>query len=343
MEKKYQVFISSTYEDLKGERKAVEETIIRARDIPVGMEAFPAADEEQFEFIKTVIDACDYYVLIIAGRYGSLAADGKSYTEKECDYAMDAGIPILVLLREGRDKLPANEVETEEASKKKLEKFIERVTSNRMRKTWSTTDGLKLAVREALDHSKATKPRPGWVRGDQIVSSDALQELERVRAKLKKFEEGSAIPQMRDQLGIAMEDLGAGVKLTGTYKQRFDSSRRPYQYRTETWSVQTTYVDVFSRLSPDMAESINQETLNYFVARAFCDSYSPTNSGRSEFKTDREAVNRLRVQFEALGLIKVYTSKTVSGKTGTFWKLTASGKRLMFESNVVKNPDIGAG
>ncbi|QLQ19617.1 MAG: DUF4062 domain-containing protein [Exiguobacterium profundum] len=66
MNKKFQVFISSTYEDLIEERKSVEETIIRSGDIPVGMEAFPAADDEQFEFIKTIIDACDYYVLIIA-------------------------------------------------------------------------------------------------------------------------------------------------------------------------------------------------------------------------------------------------------------------------------------
>ena len=91
-DKKYQVFISSTYEDLKSERKAVEETIIRAGDIPVGMEAFPAVDSEQFEFIKTVIRSCDYYVLIIAGRYGSLADDGLSYTEKEFRYAVECGI-----------------------------------------------------------------------------------------------------------------------------------------------------------------------------------------------------------------------------------------------------------
>ncbi|WP_458789993.1 DUF4062 domain-containing protein [Yoonia sp. MH D7] len=95
MSKKYQVFISSTYTDLIDERKAVEETIIRAGDIPVGMEAFPAADDEQFEFIKTVIDNCDYYVLITAGRYGSLAEDGLSYTEKEFRYAVEKEIPVL--------------------------------------------------------------------------------------------------------------------------------------------------------------------------------------------------------------------------------------------------------
>ncbi len=50
--------------------------------IPAGMELFPAIDEGQWEFIKKVIDDCDYYLLIIGGRYGSVAEDGLSYTEK---------------------------------------------------------------------------------------------------------------------------------------------------------------------------------------------------------------------------------------------------------------------
>jgi hypothetical protein len=57
VDKRYQVFISSTYADLKGERRAVIETVIQSDCIPAGMELFPAADEEQLTFIKRVIDS----------------------------------------------------------------------------------------------------------------------------------------------------------------------------------------------------------------------------------------------------------------------------------------------
>ena len=57
--------------------------------IHAGMELLPAADEEQFDFIKKIIDDCDYYVLIISGRYGSTASDGMSYTEKGYNYAVE--------------------------------------------------------------------------------------------------------------------------------------------------------------------------------------------------------------------------------------------------------------
>ena len=62
MEKKYQIFISSTYTDLIEERKKVRDTILNMLHFPVGMEVFGAADEEQWEIIKDTIDSSDYYV-----------------------------------------------------------------------------------------------------------------------------------------------------------------------------------------------------------------------------------------------------------------------------------------
>ena len=65
MDKRYQVFVSSTYSDLKDERSKVIQTLTEQDCIPAGMELFPAADMEQFEFIKRIIDDCDYYILIV--------------------------------------------------------------------------------------------------------------------------------------------------------------------------------------------------------------------------------------------------------------------------------------
>lgn len=68
MDKKFQVFISSTYEDLKNERQKVQDIILSMYQIPIGMEMFSAADEEQWEIIKDHIDNSDFYVLIIGHR-----------------------------------------------------------------------------------------------------------------------------------------------------------------------------------------------------------------------------------------------------------------------------------
>jgi hypothetical protein len=36
----------------------------------------------QWDFIKSQIDDADHYVVVVAGKYGSVAADGMSFTEK---------------------------------------------------------------------------------------------------------------------------------------------------------------------------------------------------------------------------------------------------------------------
>ena len=48
MDKKYQVFVSSTYEDLKMERQAVISCLLDMDCIPVGMEQFSASSLSQW-------------------------------------------------------------------------------------------------------------------------------------------------------------------------------------------------------------------------------------------------------------------------------------------------------
>lgn len=48
MEKRFQVFVSSTYEDLQEERKEVMQALLELDCIPAGMELFPASSEDQW-------------------------------------------------------------------------------------------------------------------------------------------------------------------------------------------------------------------------------------------------------------------------------------------------------
>ena len=48
MKKKLQVFISSTYEDMKEERQKAVEAILAAGHIPAGMELFASENAEQW-------------------------------------------------------------------------------------------------------------------------------------------------------------------------------------------------------------------------------------------------------------------------------------------------------
>lgn len=172
MEKKYQVFISSTYEDLKEERKNVIETLLMIDCIPAGMEAFCAADEEQFEYIKKVIDLCDYYVLIIGKRYGSISPiTGKSYTEMEYDYAKSKNIPIFVFPVNNTVKMPEDEHVSE------LKAFREKAYGKTMGATWRNADELGKKVAISLEKAIKKNDRPGWIRLDEGESFDNISSV----------------------------------------------------------------------------------------------------------------------------------------------------------------------
>jgi len=174
-QKRYQVFISSTFDDLKEERFAVLNQILSINCIPVGMELFPAADEEQFSYIKKLIDESDYYVVIVAGRYGSPSDDGVSYTEKEYDYAIQKKIPVLAFLHEHPGQIPSERTDPENAEK--LDAFRKKIkASKRLIKYWTTADNLGARVQTALLYAFDTKPRKGWVRYDPSQDSSQLSE-----------------------------------------------------------------------------------------------------------------------------------------------------------------------
>lgn len=95
MEKCYQVFVSSTFKGLEEERQEVMHVLLELDCMPSGMELFPAANETQWNLIKKVIDDCDYYLLIVGGRYGSIGTEEISYTEMEYRYALETGKPTI--------------------------------------------------------------------------------------------------------------------------------------------------------------------------------------------------------------------------------------------------------
>ena len=174
MKNKYQVFISSTYEDLKEERAAVTQCLLDNNCIPVGMEQFPASNMSQMEYIEKMLDDCDYYILIIGGRYGSLDDDGVGYTEKEYNYAQQKGIPVMAFVNLHPEKLP-NE-KCEHANIEKFKAFRDRVrNAKKLVKGYSDIGDLKANVVTAVNAAIREYPGIGWVRATDLLQEENLE------------------------------------------------------------------------------------------------------------------------------------------------------------------------
>lgn len=162
MDKRYQVFISSTYADLQEERQEIMQALLELDCIPSGMELFPAADEDQWSLIKRVIDDCDYYILVMGGRYGSVGADGVSYTEMEYRYALETGKPIIAFLHKTPETIAVGKSESSEEGKKKLLAFRE-LASKKLCRFWTNPAELGSQVSRSLVPLIKTSTAIGWV------------------------------------------------------------------------------------------------------------------------------------------------------------------------------------
>ncbi|MET4577409.1 DUF4062 domain-containing protein [Ottowia thiooxydans] len=184
--KKLQVFISSTYKDLKTERQAAVEAILKAGHIPAGMELFSAGSESQLEIIRRWIDESDVYMLVLGGRYGSVdPKTSLSYTELEYDYAVSQSKPVFAVVIndsalnekvkvEGKDAM-----ETENPRELKL--FREKVLS-RISSFFSDPKDIKLAVHETLSDLQNRHQFTGWISGREIPDiSPLLEDITRLR------------------------------------------------------------------------------------------------------------------------------------------------------------------
>lgn len=329
MDKRYQVFISSTFSDLEEERKEVMEAIINHNCFPAGMEMFPAADIEQFEYIKTIIDESDYYVLVLAGRYGSLADDGKSYTEKEYEYAKEKGIPVLVFVKKDIDNIPSNKTDNNPEFKEKLIQFRNKAMTNRLAKFWDDKMELKYHVSDSLSKSFKLTPRVGWVKSDSVVDTKTLKVLEEVRSEndsLKK--ENHILKEQLDQKKVIdnIADLDDIIKINFKYNDG---------YRTQTYKnfLEISWKELFGLIAPDFITASNIVNAKTIISRSM--KRYINNTGVS-FEINHDDFNTIKIQFDTLKLISCFNSKATNGAYIEFMQITQKGKNLLREIRVVR-------
>ncbi|MCS6046581.1 DUF4062 domain-containing protein [Klebsiella pneumoniae subsp. pneumoniae] len=186
MDKRYQVFVSSTFADLEEERQEVMQALLELDCMPAGMELFPATNSDQWSLIKKIIDDSDYYIVILAGRYGSIGPDGISYTEMEYRYALETGKPVIGFIHKDKSNLPAKRCESNPESVEKLKAF-EELVKTKLCRFWESPAELGSQVSRSLIRLIKECPAIGWVKGNLVTNDGDAKEI----LKLKRRIEGA--------------------------------------------------------------------------------------------------------------------------------------------------------
>lgn len=322
MNKKYQVFVSSTFKDLEEERAKVIETLLNKDCIPVGMEYFPAADDEQMAIIKQLIDDCDYYVLILGGKYGSVEEkSGKSFTQLEYEYAIEKKVPVSAFYFENKGNLPSSKVEMEPELLKKLTNF-ENMAKGKMCKAWFSSDDLAGKVSTSLDYQIKNHPRCGWIKADRIASDEANSTILRLQEENEK---------LKRQIDFLSSSSPIG---TEQYKQENETFEIHYynpfsigfaEVAEEDYSViKKTWNEIFLVVCTLLLKPVSEKEIKKQIEERL---FSNCEISISDFQT-------ILIQLMALKLINADIAKDYG--VYTYWVLTSYGKEKMVKLKAIK-------
>ena len=299
MEKKYQVFISSTYQDLVEERKKALDVLLMADCIPAGMEAFVATDLAQFEVIKKVIDLCDYYVLIIGKKYGSVNPEtGLSYTEMEYDYAISKGIPVLVFALDMSVELPPEKCEADTEKAEKLQAFRDKAMNNRLATVWKTVEDLTGTLAIAIMKAKTEIVRPGWQRGTDYDEASLRRQIMKLQDTEKKLtteleEKNKTIQSLTEQSNLAFEDYPISIDYY-YYINAYNLKERQRKNNTFVTSLEQLFISI----AVEMLEvAITEGHVTKVIIGMF------PRYGTDRYLSDNQFTKKILNQFKALGLI----------------------------------------
>jgi len=343
MDKRYQVFLSSTYEDLKEERLEVMKAILELDCIPCGMEYFPAASEDQWTYIKELIEQCDYYVVVVAGRYGSTDPNGISYTQKEYEYAISQNVPTISFLHSDPGSIPSKLSEETKEGKKKLKDFQNQIRT-RLCKEWGSVHELGAVVSRSLTQLIKRNPRPGWVRSDGLASSEASEEILKLKRKVEEQEK--ELENIRLKAPSGSEQLSQGndkyeIQCKINVTQMSEKQGYPKKYNKFEKSFVHTWDDIFSSFGPYLLVDYNESHIKSGINKmlklnheTFLMAKFPEHRITS-FTITEDCLQTIKVQFNALGLIDVRMQQ-IGDYLVKMCKLTPLGERHLVNIRAIK-------
>lgn len=332
MEKRYQVFVSSTYIDLIPERSEIMQALLELECFPAGMELFPAANDTQWAWIKKVIDESDYYVLIVAGRYGSISREtGLSYTEMEYRYALETGKPVIAFLHEDTSKISAKFCEQSPSNKKKLDAFRSFV-GKKLCKYYSSPSDLGAKVSRSLTQLKKQYPAVGWIRTDVIenfASADEILKLKNENEALKEklYHLGIDKPTTTETLASGNEEFDLDYYFTREGK---NPETGKFRKIGDEWNnIKVSWDTIFSVIGCDLIRKPR-----YWSAASSLITAIQSDANRdlkkkypeekfSNFKVSSQDIDIIMIQLRALKLIFINDEGN--------WELTPYGDNYLTE------------
>jgi len=323
---KYHIFIGSTLDDLKNERKEIPRIIMELGHVPVSAEHLDSSAKNYDQLLSKILDECDYFIAVTAHKY---APDGEKISplETEFNIAYRKKIPVISLIIDEKARWKASKKEKDAALVKKHVELKKRLSamktdSSGACETWLSSTDLYLKLQSLLILQMNLAPQRGWVRSDHAVAPSVANELARLSAEneqLKrqiKMEDGEVMTKLREQLKNALKVLALNKVILSFYYASGDNWENSRQFR---------YLRLFKLLAPELAVGKTTADISRFLGKVLNpDLDKPV---RKDYPTPSNSIKKIMADLSMLKLVKCINKDDSSGED-EIWEITDYGKEL---------------
>jgi len=341
-DKRYQVFISATYTDLKEERGVLLQTLPALSCLPSTFEAHTQSLSTMVN-IRRRIDESDYYVLLLGSRYGSLMPSGVSYTHMEYVYAATKQKPMLILMHESPELRPLELQEQNIEGKLKFSDFrklLQRERDNIV--YWRDAKDLHNVLHNAIPALIKRYPTAGWSRAKAVSSSGQIIGTSNNASNSQLEKECEALRKRIKELEVEKEKwLAAGVHSPETLAKGEDLFE--IQYKCKAYAGGNCQ-DVFGKtrlswnelLTSFGSNLLQAQTEEFMIARlnerlqknalGEIQAEYPKTHAVVDVQITPAAFNAVKMQFRVLGYIQRVSREN---DLKQWWQMTAVGERAL--------------
>ena len=308
------------------------QVVLERECFPAVMELFPAASEDQWSYVEKAIDDSDYYVVILAGKYGSVDENGISFTEREYDYAVSQGIPVIAFYHRNLDALPGSKLESSPETRRKIEAFHAKVKGN-LCKGWDSPENLALAVGNSLWKLVKDKPREGWVRANQAGDPVLINKL---KEHVFELEEELKLSQTAAPAGTEKLASG-GDKISLQAKISYSTSGNILEPTRRTVAHQFTWDYLISQLGPMMFDESTERGMRTKISSLIHGKVNwPSHAKHCTADVQDDHFYTVISQFRALGFIEKSNRKHAAGDSNKYWRLTPYGEHYVIRLKAIQ-------
>lgn len=324
LDKRYQVFISTSGPDMQPERIALAQTLVGMGFFSWGLEQRTPLSTA---FARRQIDDCDYVVFLLGSQYGEQSVSGVSYMHLEYIYAVTKQKPMMVFMHE-QPETRAEALQEQRAElqkrfcdfRKQLQQEVDQVFYYRQLRD------LEMAVRLNMPQMLERYPVVGWVRPQ---NTQRLQdEIDHLKAKLV---------QLETELGTRTHDPFLNLPKVASHDLlSFDYQLHAYQdgnFKELKLQRKLTWAQLLTVLSATFKAPTPEE----YFSKALNEYLNETGLPDARAEMPRaHAVARAQINIRTLHNIKLQMRQNDwivpcgrDERQRMLWKLTAKGQRLV--------------